>query len=215
MNAAKVIKQAPMMILVAFLTYAGYSIHASADDPVEGQSSQLKDVATVAPDIVTAGNAVERDQDGILRDPFQVALKQGAAASAHEPQDEALSGSDRLAEIVQGLKLDATFVRGRDEMAIINGRVYSKGEHLVFHASSDNSLPPLIVVSVLPAKVSLRGGDKDYVLGYPDQLFLSPKHTSPVRAPGKSRIANQGGTLSRSDSVPRTRHSRGSRPGNP
>jgi hypothetical protein len=215
MNPAKLIKQAPMVILVTFLTYAGYSIHASADDPADGQAGQLKDVTTVVPDVVTAGNAVERDQADVLRDPFQVGKKPGAAAGAHEHLDEASSGSDRLAEIVQGLKLDATFLRGRDEMAIINGRVYSKGEHLIIHAASDDSLPPLIVVSVLPSKVSLRGGDKDYVLGYPDQLFLSQKHSSPVRPSSKITVANQPGSSPYSDSAPRARHLRGSRTGNP
>ena len=214
MNAAKLIKLAPMLILVAFLAYAGYSIHASADDPAEDQAGKLKDSNTVVPDTVTAGNAVEDDQAGALRDPFQVGLKPGAVAGAHE-SEAASPDSDRLAEIVQGLKLDATFLQGRDEMAIINGRVYSKGEHLIIHAASDIALPPLIVVSVLPAKVSLRGGEKDYVLGYPDQLVLSQKpHNSPVRAPGKSMAGNRAGTSSRSDSAPRTSHSRGSRTGN-
>jgi hypothetical protein len=216
MNAAKLIKQAPMVILVAFLMYAGYSIHASADDPAEELASQVKDVKTAVPETVTADSAVAGGQAGGLRDPFQVALEPDAVVRAHESQTDAQPDSDRLAEIVQGLKLDATFLRGRDEMAIISGRVYSKGEHLIINANSDNALSPLVVVGVLPAKVTLRGGDKDYVLGYPDQFALSHKpRNSPVRAMSKTTVGNPAGTFSRSDSAPRTRRSRGSRMGNP
>jgi hypothetical protein len=216
MNAAKLVKQAPMVILVAFLTYAGYSIHASADAPAEDPASQVKDMKTTVPEIVAAGSAIEGGQTGELRDPFQIVVKADAAADAHELQENASPDSDRLAEIVQGLKLDATFVRGREEMAIIDGRVYSKGEHLIVNAKSDNSLSPLIVMSVLPATVTLRGGDKDYMLGYPDQLVLSQKgHKSPARAAGKTVVANQAGTSFGSGLAPRMRRSRGSRTGNP
>ena len=97
---------------------------------------------------------------GGLRDPFQVSLKPGATAGAAKSQDDASleAESDRLAKIVQGLKLDATFLQGHDQMAIINGRVYSKGEQVRVDAKSDKSLSPLVVVGVVPAKVTLRGG---------------------------------------------------------
>lgn len=212
MNAAKLIKLAPMLILVAFLAYAGYSIHASADDPGEDQSGQVKDLDTVMQEIVTVGNAVAGGQAGALRDPFQVALKPGAVAGAHGSHDDASSDPDLLAEIVQGLKLDGTFLQGHIQMAIINGRVYSKGEQLIIDGKSDKSLPPLVVAGVLPAKVTLRGEDRDYVLGYPDQAVLIHK---PPGAVGKSMIGNQAGISTHSDSAPRTHHSRRPRSGNP
>jgi len=216
MTPAKLIKLAPMLMLVAFLAYAGYSIHASADDPAEDQSGLVKDLDTVVQDVLTPGNAVEGGLAGALRDPFQVSLKPGAVAGAPKSQDDASLDSDLLAEIVQGLKLDATFLQGRDQMAIINGRVYSKGQHLLIDANSGKSLSPLVVVGVLPAKVTLRGGDKDYVLGYPDQLALSQKLlNSPVGARGKSMDGNPAGPSSRSGSAPPSRRSRGSRTGNP
>jgi hypothetical protein len=210
MNAAKLIKLAPMLILVGFLAYAGYSIHASADDPAEDPSAQVKNPDTGVQENVTAGNAVEGGQAGVLRDPFQVVLE--PSAGAHQSPDDASSGLDVLAEIVQGLKLDGTFLQGRIQMAIINGRVYSKGEHVRIDGKSDKSLVPLVVAGVLPAKVTLRGGDRDYVLGYPDQAVLSNK---PLGAVGKSMIGSQAAISAHSDPAPRTRHSRGSRTGRP
>ncbi len=38
MTTAKLINLAPMLIMVTFLAYAGYSIHASAGDPAAGES---------------------------------------------------------------------------------------------------------------------------------------------------------------------------------
>jgi hypothetical protein len=216
MNAARLIKHGPMLILVAFLAYAGYSIHASADDPGEDQAGQVKDVNAVQKEIVTADNAEEGVQAGGLRDPFQVVVKPGPVASAHGSHDDDAPNSDLLAEIVRGLKLDATFLQGGDELAIINGRIYSKGERLFINAKSGNALSPLVVVRVVPGWVTLRGGDKDYVLGYPDQPVLSRKtHTSPARAPAKSKVAHQAGISSPSGSAPRRQHSRGSLVGNP
>jgi len=206
MTAVKLLKAAPLLIMVAFLAYAGYSIHASAGDPAAGQSGLAKDKGAVVQDIVTAGDAMAGGLTGALRDPFQVSLKPGAVASAPKSQDDASLNSDRLAEIVQGLKLDATFLQGRDEMAIINGRVYSKGHYLIIDANSGKSSSRLFVVSVLPAKVVLRGGDTDYVLGYPDQLALSQKPlNSPRSAPGKTAIGNPG------QAAPRSHRSRGVR----
>jgi hypothetical protein len=216
MNAARLIKHGPMLILVAFLAYAGYSIHASADDPGEDQGGQVKDVNAVQKEIVTADNAEEGVQAGGLRDPFQVVVKPGPVASAHGSHDDDAPDSDLLAEIVRGLKLDATFLQGGDELAIINGRIYSKGERLLINAKSGNALSPLVVVGVVPGWVTLRGGDKDYVLGYPDQPVLSRKtHTSPARAPAKSKVAHQTGISSPSGFAPRRQHSRGSLVGNP
>jgi hypothetical protein len=215
MNAARLIKQAPMLILVAFLAYAGYSIHASVDDPGEDQAGQVKDGNAVQKVIVTADHAEEGVQAGGLRDPFQVVVKPGPVASAHGSHADALD-TDHLAEIVRGLKLDATFLQGGDELAIIDGRIYSKGDGLLINAKPGNALSPLVVVSVVPGWVTLRGGDKDYVLGYPDQPVLSRKaHTSPAHAPAKSKVAHQAGVSSPAASAPRRHHPRGSLVGNP
>ncbi len=203
MNAAKLIKLAPMLVMITVLAYAGYSINTSASDPDAGEPGVAKGVEAVVRDNVTAGSSIEDGPVGAVRDPFQVSLEPGGLKS----QDGAVADFDRLAKIVQELKLDATFLQGREQMAIINGRVYSKGQHLVL----DGDLTPLFVANVLPATVVLRGGDRDYVLGYPDQLTLSH---GPVNSPATSMIAKPAAPSARSVSVPRRHRSRGSRAGN-
>ena len=39
--------------------------------------------------------------------------------------------TDPLAGFVQGLSLDATFLQGKTQIAIINGRMYHQGQHLL------------------------------------------------------------------------------------
>ncbi len=212
MNATKLIKLAPMLIMIAFLAYAGYSINTIAGDPDAGDSGAAKGVDDLVRNIVTAGSSIDGGLAGTLRDPFQVGVGPGAVAGALKSQDSTSADSDLLAEFVQELKLDATFLQGRNQMAIINGRVYAKGEHLLIDGNSDNSLSPLAVVGVMPAKVTLRGGDKDYVLSYPEQFALSHK---PVNSPGKSMTGRPDGPSLHPSSAPRTRHSRGARAGNP
>ena len=82
MNVAKLIKLAPMLIMITFLAYAGYSINTSAGDPDAGESGVMKGMDAVVRDIVTAGSSIEDGLAGALRDPFQVSLEPGAVTDA-------------------------------------------------------------------------------------------------------------------------------------
>jgi len=119
-------------------------------------------------EILAAGAATARSLAGEgLRNPFQVRTKPGAP----QPQDATLdSEPTALAEIVRGLTLDATFRQGHDHLAIIDGRVYSQGQHLVLQGGSGKSVATLSLASVSPAKVILEGGGQNYELSFPDQL---------------------------------------------
>jgi hypothetical protein len=89
-------------------------------------------------------------------------------------EEAASPASDPLAEMIAGLSLEATFIQGRDQMAVINGRMYQKGQHLALPGDGENSPPPLTLLFVKPTGVILRGRDKNYLLGYPDRLGQKP-----------------------------------------
>ncbi len=173
MTPAKLLNLAPIMIMIAVLVYASSSIHTSTDNSVAGPSGLTKGADAVVHGIVTAGDAVAQGLGG-LRDPFYVRLKHGAVADTPQSQDVATLGPslDTLAEIVQGLTLGATFVKGAEQMAIINGQVYHRGQHLLLDGASDQSPSPLLVFNVLPTKVVLEANGKYFVLGYPDKLGI-------------------------------------------
>jgi hypothetical protein len=226
MNGAKLVNLAPMLIMIGFLAYVSNSIPTTSDKSAAGPTGLTKGVDAVVRGMVTAGDVVAGSLTTGLRDPFHVDLKRDAAAEAAKSQEEAAHAptADALSEILQGLTLEATFRRGTDQMAIINGRVYSRGQPLLLDGNSDQSLPPLLVFNVLPTKVVLEASGKYLVLGYPDRLVSRSNKwgdgpdasqaamiddggqaamfqkllNSPLGALGKSLIGNPGKTASRS-----------------
>src|SRR5205823_7256842 len=115
-----------------------------------------KGLDLIVDDLLDAGVATARTlaREGI-RDPFQVTSRPDEPADASQAQAVAASEpeSDLLAEVVQGLTLDGTFLQGRDQLAIIGGRVYSRGQHLRVDDSGGASSSPLLVFSVQSSKV--------------------------------------------------------------
>ena len=212
MKTVKLLKLAPMLIMVAFLAYTVYSIYASLGAPAAGQSDPKKGLEIKVDDILDASGAAVRSlaSEG-LRNPFQVRTKPGAP----EAQDATLLDSEMtpLAEIVRGLTLEATFLQGRDQLAMIDGRVYSQGQHLVLKGGSGKSVSTLSVASVSPAKVILEGGGQNYELTYPDQLGGRANKTRGAEPhsnghPGALVKSVTGGTA-RPVSAPRSRRHRG------
>ena len=89
--------------------------------------------------------------------------------------------TDPLVEIIAGLSLDATFLQGPDQIAIINGRIYHKGQRLDL-PGDDESRPPLLVLFVKPTGVILRGDGKNYLLGYPEHFVKKPDEAAMAAA---------------------------------
>src|SRR5262249_36285633 len=64
----------------------------------------------------------------------------------------------------------ATFLRSSEQHAIIDGRLYAKGQHLLLKEDSGWTYSTLFVAAVEPMKVILQGGGKRYELAYPEKL---------------------------------------------
>ena len=100
-----------------------------------------------------------------LRNPFEVAL------SANDKNDKnstpEFERDDPSLVALEGLTLDATFLQGRTQMAIIDGRIYEPGQNLV---GANDEPSPLIITQVFMNKVIFQDGGKRYYLAYPDQL---------------------------------------------
>jgi len=192
--------------MVAFLAYAGYSIHASAGRSGRGQSGLAKDKGAVVQDIVTAGVCDGGWSNRRITRPVPGQSQTGRRGQRTQISGRRVTQFRPASRDRQGLKLDATFLQGRDEMAIINGRVYSKGHYLIIDANSGKSSSRLFVVSVLPAKVVLRGGTQITCWVIPTSS-LCPRSRSTRRgsAPAKPRIGNPG------QAAPRSHRSRGVR----
>ena len=110
-----------------------------------------------------------------LCDPFRINVKSAAAPGPAEVTGaDSDPDSDPLAGVVQGLSLDATFIQGKTQIAIINGRMYNQGQHLLLQADSRKSFSPLFVQNVQMQRVTLMAHNKIYELGYPEKLGARP-----------------------------------------
>jgi hypothetical protein len=190
MNAARLINLAPMLILIAFLAYSSYSLHASLPGAAAERVELEKELQSVMREIVASGTATTARLDAGLRDPFQVITSRRSAAVAPLKLPEAASPAapDPLAEIVQDLRLDATLIHGRDQIAVISGKIYAQGQQIQLDTGSDEPAPTLVLVSVFPTRVVLRGDTRSYVLSYPDQLGKRKDQTETQEAADASEI---------------------------
>ncbi len=136
MTTTKLIKLSPMLIMVAFLAYAGYSIDASAGDPTRARPAWPRNSTACVQEIIAVGDAVADSTSGASPRPVPGRAQASGRRLRREDDESADPAVDTLAEIVQGLRLDATFLQGRDQMAIIDGRIYSKGQHLLIDGDS-------------------------------------------------------------------------------
>ena len=171
MNMTRLIQVLPMLVTVAALAYAAYSIQpvvpilapaagsapAGKQAPVEGAGQ-----AVTAAGFVEASPAVRVAG----RNPFEVAAKPDRSEDDKNSTPE-LEKDDPSLVALEGLTLDATFLQGRTQMAIIDGRIYEPGQNLV---GANDEPSPLIVTQVFMNKVIFQAEGKRYFLAYPDQL---------------------------------------------
>jgi hypothetical protein len=183
MNSASLMKRAPTLIMVVSLTYACYKIHAILPGAGAGGNELAKGLDVMLNDALKAGaedvRALSRDA---LRDPFRAKPK---TIDASKSQEVTASDPDKdaLAELVQGLSLDATFLQGKSQIAIISGRMYHQGQHLLVQADGGKTYSPLYVENVQVQRVTLMAHNKRYELAYPDKLGNRAADRQPGKAP--------------------------------
>jgi hypothetical protein len=176
MNTHKLINLLPILIMSASLGFATYSVQPVSSVPTlierapGGKQVVSKDARTIVAGSAARGRPPAPQTPG--RDPFQPPGKPTRAGEAAElansPSDQ--PPSDPYRDVVRNLTLNATFLQGPTQMAVIDGRIYEQGQHL---GEPDGKPSPLLVAQVLPNKVILHAGGKRYLLTYPDQFDSS------------------------------------------
>jgi hypothetical protein len=166
MSTARLIKLSPTVILVAYLGYSLFAIQPGLGEAADAKQALEKTLQ----DLMAEGSEVTDTLKGKIRDPFWVtgpaaaALQIAAAETPGKPED------DELGDLVRGLSLDATLLHGRDQLAVINGRIYTKGQRLELPKDDDSPDRDLQLLFVTRTGVILRGGGRNYALGYPEKL---------------------------------------------
>ena len=185
MTPAKLSKMAPTVLMVALLAYFGYSVEENIDDPTGASATDSLASSTLArvEKEVLAIESAFVSSAAAVRDPFRT-----VAAAAEELEEEVTQGgttqtnhvdhTDAIAEMLKAMTLDATFVQGTEQIAIIGGKMYRKGQKLKFPGSGDEAPRLLVMTFVSKDRVFFRGDNKTYSLGYPDKLHSTP-HSKP------------------------------------
>jgi hypothetical protein len=190
MNTAKLLKRTPTLIMIACLAYACYKIQAILPDSGAGRDELTKGLDVMVKDVFHAGaDEVRTLARDALRDPFRIRAR---SADVVKSEDVTMAdpGSDPLAGFVHGLSLDATFLQGKTQIAIINGRMYHQGQHLVVQNDGERAVSPLFVENVQVHRVTLKARNTSYELGYPDELGNRPADRRPEgRAPADGTLA--------------------------
>lgn len=161
------IKYAPTLVLLGYLGYSALAIQPASTEVSREQQALERTVL----ELVSDGAEVTEALKGQLRDPFWAAdLSPAAQAEATKEEAAAHPEGDPLAEVIKDLTLDATFLQGRDQIAVIDGRIYTRGQRLRLPGDDDAPDRDLRVLVVSRTGVILRGGGKNYRLGYPEEL---------------------------------------------
>ena len=189
MSMPKLMRLLPMLIMVASLAYATYSMQPLGSSTSAGPNTSAyakeraagKESRPAVASTLTKGAVPKRL--ALLRDPFQVVSKPGSAEAVQGSADKASSHTeiDPYPGMIQGLTLSGTFLQGRTEIAIISGQIYEKGQYL--RGLGDEPLS-LRVAQVLTTGVILQAGGTQYVLSYPESW-------SEVGATSKSIVASK------------------------
>ena len=172
MNMTKLIQVLPMLVTVAALAYAAYSIQAVAPTltPAAGTATAGKQAPAEG-----AGQAVPKAGSSEAspavrvagRNPFEVAAAKPDRIEDGKNSTPEFDKPDPSLVALEGMTLDATFLQGRTQMAIIDGRIYEPGQNLV---GANDEPSPLVVTQVFMNKVIFQADGKRYYLAYSDQL---------------------------------------------
>jgi hypothetical protein len=139
-------------------------------ESVAAEAEMQKGLELMVKDVISEGSSTAAKLEGKLRDPFWVPTPATSAPDAEEKELSVAAENDDLAEIVRGMSLDATMIQGRQQLAVIDGRVYSRGQRIAIPGDESRTDRSLTVVAVTRTSVLLRGETKHYSLGYPEQL---------------------------------------------
>jgi hypothetical protein len=162
MAVLKLLKIAPMLLMVGVLTYAAYEVNtlmAPIASHPGGRGDGGGDSSLAQEENTSFMGGLERKA---IRDPFAAVSNSKAKAGAATE-----ATVDPFPAIIGQLDLSMTFVQGKTQYAVINGRLYHQGVRLEGLPGEGASL---VLAKVERYAAILSAGGKSYRLSYPDGL---------------------------------------------
>ncbi len=208
----KYLKQAPTMIVIGVTGFAAWPILFPRGKAVPAAGTSRPPESSRPPDSITAlgRNPFKTDQapgEPEAAGATASATASAAALKADGPPD--LQAADEGA--IAGLRLIGTFVDGREQLALIDGKIYARGDSL---RAADGSPMPYIVAEVRKDRAVLRRGRRDFLLGFSDKPRPALAKAEGPKAPGKAEApAKVVETAARAATPPRAKAPAPARPG--
>lgn len=160
------LKQAPTLVVIGVAGLAAWPslFPEAAPRPPEAATRP----STVNPPLPPAGKDPGPDPFRLAQvAPAKVASPAGSKPGGPATASAAKSGLPAVADdedrVLRHLKLGGTFVDGSEQLAIIDGKVYARGESI---RGADGSTLPYRVVGVSKDHAMLRRGRRDFLLGF-------------------------------------------------
>jgi hypothetical protein len=171
------LRKAPTLIVIGVTGYVALPIFLADRDPGPPKPPD-KPAATAKP------SATARSVS--MRDPFQVdpppnsipasaqTLAAGAGASSSAGGPASLKNSDPLKanvpepfaeqdKILAGMRLVGTYIDSRDKLAVIDNKVYARGDQL---RGADGSMLPYVITDVQKDRALVRRGRREFVIAF-------------------------------------------------
>jgi hypothetical protein len=184
--SARLKRHAPVLIVLAILGYLCWPYLGSATDAHANQANKGPEIAaaSLSPHVETAFN----------RDPFKgpgAHLVHAPPVTNHalgKPASKPALSSTESTDLLNGLALNATFLRGSHRSALINGALYAEGDQVKLAAATP---APVKIARVLPDKVLLQCADQTLELTYASRPSKTqgPPHSEPAPTKSKPRKA--------------------------
>lgn len=162
----KYLKQAPTFLVIGVTGFVAWPILFP-----EGESTASKG-SSKPPESARPSASIA----ALSRSPFQ--LEQAAAVALAAPAANSTATAPASADpktaplpdlsvedekVIAGLRLSGTFVDGREQLALIDNKIYTRGDAL---KAADGSPMPYIVAEVRKDRAVLRRGRRNFVLEF-------------------------------------------------
>ena len=164
-------KKIPTFLVMGVAGYVTYSVLFPEENPAQPKSETRAPAASRKPAKLANVSA---------RNPFSMPVvvpsavaavsdsTQGARLASSNPDDEPDERPARSAEedkILGSMKLEGTFVDRRGGIAVIDGKVYNRGDRL---RGLDGNPLPYVVVDVSHDRAMVRRGRRDFAIAFSD-----------------------------------------------
>jgi hypothetical protein len=179
------LKKAPTLIVIGVTGFAAWpALFPEGNLSPSKVSPTPPATANGSPSIAGAS---DRDPFLVVRPPVSKAILATTSATPALGPETKVAKSASPSEIpadedkvLGGMRLGGTFIDGREQIAIIDNKVYARGESL---RRADGSALPYVVSAVRKDHAVLRRGDRDFVLGFSNvPRSASPKAEAPALA---------------------------------